>query len=124
MVLICNKKEIFNYCNNADVTSKSCDFFLGSYYFSKSDYEKSKAHFTKTLESTFKAKTLYALGRIAINENQYERALAYLLESEKMNCGRSYYWLGSIYLYALGVEKDKEKALSYFKKGGFKLYTL
>ncbi len=117
-------ESIFNYCRSTNEESPSCVFFLGTYYFSKGDFKKSKKHFTNSLDSNFEAISFYALGRIALYEENYSEALKLLTRSQKLNCGRAYYWLGNIYLNGFGIDKDEKKALNFFKKGAVLGYII
>lgn len=113
-----DNNEILEYClKESNKSSPSCGLFLGMYHFSIGDNEISTKFLEIPLDSRLKGEALYVIARIAITNNNYNDALKLLDDSKNAGCGRSYYWLGMLYQYGLGIEANNKKALYFFNQG-------
>jgi len=100
---------------------------LGWIYYSKEsknhDLEKALHHFEEAAKAG-QAEAVFGIGCVYHSKKDYSRAFHYYSDSHRLGCKRSLYWIGAMYDTGLGVEKDTEQALRFYKRGMDEGYVL
>ena len=117
-------EELIKRAESGDAEAQ---FHLGLAYYQGNGIEESHE---KAFEWWLKAANQgvevadYCLGCILFKRKDYQSANKYYLKAiQNPLINEAGFWLGIIYEYGLGVEKNIEKAVEYYKKGAAGLNT-
>lgn len=96
-------------------SSPECQQFLGWYFVDCKDYDKAK-HWFEILAEKGNVAALYGLATVHFKTCDYQNSFRLYHEAMNQGHARSYYWVGYMLRYGLGVEQNHNKARDCFRQ--------
>lgn len=117
------KDDAIRVCEQEPCASKSalCQRFLGWQYYKKNDLDKALFWFTRAI-NLGDAESLYGVAGAYFAKKDFINAVKFHKEALSKGFFRSCHWLGLLYENGLGVEKDVDAAIDYYRKGAIHGY--
>lgn len=103
--------------------SVDCQRFLGWTYYEQNDMEKALGWFSKAAEQG-DADALFGIGSVHFVRRDFQAALPYYERAAEHGCSRAYNWIGNIYRLGLGVPRNAETALNYYRQSAAHGYLI
>ena len=121
-----NKEYAFEWMEKAGDENGEVEalYYLGQCYENSTvvepDYDKAVEYYTKAAEkgsahAQLSLGYIYLTGRLNVDEDHEKAAELFTAAAEQQNA-EAYYYLGRCYGEEIGVERDPQKAVEYFKK--------
>ena len=101
--------------------ANSSNFDTGFTYFKNKNYDKALIYLNKSYENN-NSKASFLLGNIYAIKQDYTNSVLYFKDASKYNAQASYN-LGYFYTGGLGVKRNLEKSLYWYKKSATKGYV-
>lgn len=115
--------DAIRVCEQEPCASRSaqCQRFLGWQYYKKDDLDKALFWFSRAI-NLGDAESLYGIAGAYFAKKDFINAVKFHKEALSKGYFRSCHWLGLLYENGLGVEKDIDTALDYYRKGAMHGY--
>lgn len=100
-----------------------CQQYLGKAYYDQGNMEKALEWFSKAAEHE-DGDALFGIGSVHFVRSDFHTALTYYERAGDRGCAKGFAWIGYIYHQGLGVPRNIEMAIDYYKKAAALGYLL
>ncbi|WP_082190406.1 tetratricopeptide repeat protein [Frateuria defendens] len=112
-----NKQKAIELCQIAPFSAHvNCQRYLAKAFFEKGDVDATLQWCLRLAEHGSSDDILY-VGRLYLSKNEPRNALEFLKRAAMQGSARASQLIGEIYAFGIGVPKDEEMALPYYKAG-------